>query len=151
MVNDSIKSTITISSKNFSNLGLYLYTTNTQILNIPSQFQAAFMALYILLGTNVLKATNLLLTHGRHNTHNQIFTLTKSILDLHHKNLKSVQEGANYKTHQSHASFVTIKVSFTKPQWHCEFVETLKYSFFQNQGGTPWFHQSYRQSKDALS
>jgi len=36
----------------------------------------------LLLGTNVLKGTNLLLSHSRHNRHNQIFALSKPILDL---------------------------------------------------------------------
>lgn len=61
----------------------------------------------LLLGANVLKATNLLLTHGRHHRHNQIFTFTKSILDLHDKIFNQYNEVQIIKVDNLTPIFIT--------------------------------------------
>lgn len=61
----------------------------------------------LLLGANVLEATNLLLTHSRHDRHNQIFTFTKSILDLHDKILNQYNEVQIIKVDNLTPIFIT--------------------------------------------
>jgi hypothetical protein len=37
----------------------------------------------LVLWTNILQSTDLLLSHGRHDSHHQVFTILESLLYLH--------------------------------------------------------------------